>query len=217
MVSCANLQAGWFSAYRGLVKRDDLHAIVHLGDYFYEYGPGQYGYGHDDVDIRPHQPAHEIVSLADYRQRHAQYKQDADLQDLHAKYPWVITWDDHEVANDQWSGGAENHQPRTRATTPRGGPQAHRAYDEWMPVRMNGTAKLGDGDRLFRRIQFGRLAELSMLDLRSYRSEQVEDRRARRRCRPPRPRSATRAAPSPASSRWTGSRSRCPTTGSSGR
>ena len=173
VVSCANLQAGWFSAYRGLVARDDLHAVVHLGDYLYEYAPGGYGYGPDDVDLRTHQPPHEMVSLADYRQRHAQYKQDRDLQDLHAKYPWVITWDDHEVTNDQWSGGAENHQPdEGDYGSRRAG--AHRAYDEWMPVRMNGTARLGDGDRLFRRITFGRLAELSMLDLRTYRSEQVK-------------------------------------------
>jgi alkaline phosphatase D len=172
VVSCANLQAGWFTAYRGLVQRDDLHAVVHLGDYFYEYGPGEYGYGPDDVDIRPHVPAHEIVSLADYRQRHAQYKQDPDVADLHAKYPWVITWDDHEVANDQWAGGAENHQPAEGDYASRR-MQAHRAYDEWMPVRMNDTARLSDGDRLFRRVQFGRLAELSMLDLRTYRSEQV--------------------------------------------
>ncbi|MFC7492744.1 MULTISPECIES: alkaline phosphatase D family protein [unclassified Nocardioides] len=175
VVSCANLQAGWFSAYRGLAARDDLHAIVHLGDYLYEYGPGQYGYGANDVDIRPHVPAHEMLSLADYRQRHAQYKEDADLQDLHAKYPWIITWDDHEVTNDQWRDGAENHNPdlgegdyrRRRA-------RAHRAYDEWMPVRMDGTARLGDGTRLFRRFRFGRLLELSMLDLRTYRDGQLE-------------------------------------------
>ncbi len=173
VVSCANLQAGWFTAYRGLVKRDDLHAIVHLGDYLYEYGPGQYGYGQGEVDIRSHQPAHEMVSLPDYRQRHAQYKLDPDLQDLHAKYPWVITWDDHEVTNDQWAAGAENHQA-TEGDYASRKHRAHRAYDEWMPVRMNGTARLGDGDRLFRRIVFGRLAELSMLDLRSYRSEMVK-------------------------------------------
>jgi alkaline phosphatase D len=173
IVSCANLQAGWFTAYRGLVGRDDLHAVVHLGDYFYEYGPGEYGYGPDDVDIRPHVPAHEIVSLADYRQRHAQYKQDPDVSDLHAKYPWVVTWDDHEVADDQWSGGAVNHDAGEGDYASRR-MQAHRAYDEWMPVRMNDTARLSDGDRLFRRIRFGRLAELSMLDLRTYRSEQVK-------------------------------------------
>ncbi|GEP37634.1 phosphodiesterase/alkaline phosphatase D [Nocardioides psychrotolerans] len=177
VVSCANLQAGWFTAYRGLAKRDDLHAVLHLGDYLYEYGPGQYGYGSDNVDIRKHQPAHEMVSLADYRQRHAQYKRDADLQDLHAKYPWIITWDDHEVTNDQWEAGAENHT----AGGGQGGEgnylqrraRAHRAYDEWMPVRMDATAALGDGARLYRRLTFGTLAEISMLDLRTYRDEQV--------------------------------------------
>ncbi len=173
VVSCANWQAGWFSAYRGLAARDDLHAVLHLGDYLYEYAPGQYGYGQGEVDIRPHHPAREMVVLADYRQRHAQYKTDPDLQDAHAKFPWIITWDDHEVTNDQWRRGGENHQPeegdylRRRA-------RAHRAFDEWMPVRMDGTAKLGDGARLFRRLKFGQLAEISMLDLRTYRSKMVE-------------------------------------------
>ena len=174
VVSCANWQAGWFSAYRGLAARDDLHAVLHLGDYLYEYGgPGSYGDGPDNEHVRDHVPAREMVALADYRQRHAQYKTDPDLQDAHAKFPWIITWDDHEVTNDSWRRGAENHQPdegdylRRRA-------RAHRAYDEWMPVRMDGTAKLGDGARLFRRLKFGQLAEISMLDLRTYRSKQVE-------------------------------------------
>ena len=109
VVSCANLQAGWFSAYRHLADRDDLDAVLHLGDYLYEYGPGEYGYGQSDQDIRPHDPAREMVRLEDYRRRHAQYKTDPDLQRLHAKYPFVVTWDDHEVANDQWKAGAENH------------------------------------------------------------------------------------------------------------
>jgi alkaline phosphatase D len=173
VVSCANLQAGWFSAYRGLAARDDLHAVVHLGDYLYEYGPGEYGYGPDDVDIRTHRPGHEMISLADYRQRHAQYKQDADLQDLHAKYPWIVTWDDHEVADDQWRHGAVNHNPGEGSYLKRRA-RAHRAYDEWMPARLDGTARLGDGDRLYRRLRFGRLAEFSMLDLRSYRDKPVD-------------------------------------------
>lgn len=173
VVSCANLQAGWFSAYRGLAARDDLHAVLHLGDYVYEYGPGEYGYGQSDEDIRTHEPAHEMVSLADYRQRHGQYKRDSDLQDLHAKYPWIVTWDDHEVADNTWQKGAVNHndgEGKFRLRRAR----AHRAYDEWMPARLDGTARLGDGDRLFRRLRFGRLAELSMLDLRTYRDQQVE-------------------------------------------
>ncbi|MGZ8736897.1 MAG: alkaline phosphatase D family protein [Nocardioides sp.] len=172
IVSCANLQAGWFSAYRHLAKRDDLDAVIHLGDYLYEYAPGEYGYGFDEVDIRKHQPPREMVALADYRQRHAQYKRDADLQDLHAKYAFIVTWDDHEVTNDQWRKGAENHQPEEGDYLARK-KRAQRAYDEWMPVRMGGTTDLRDGTRLFRRLRFGRLAELSMLDLRSYRSEQV--------------------------------------------
>lgn len=174
VVSCANLQAGWFTAYRALAARDDLHAVVHLGDYLYEYGPGEYGYGFANEDVRAHRPGHEMVSLADYRQRHAQYKTDPDLQALHARYPWVITWDDHEVANDQWRAGAENHDDATEGPYAARRARAHRAYDEWMPVRLDGTARLGDGDRLFRRLRFGRLAEISMLDLRSYRDQQVQ-------------------------------------------
>jgi alkaline phosphatase D len=177
VVSCANLQAGWFSAYRGLAARDDLHAVVHLGDYLYEYGPGQYGYGPDNKDIRKHQPAHEMVSLADYRQRHAQYKADRDLQDAHARYAWIVTWDDHEVANDAWKHGAENHTPGDgdggEGSFKARRARAHRAYDEWMPARLDGSVRIGDGSRLFRRLRFGTLAELSMLDLRTYRSKQV--------------------------------------------
>ena len=140
VVSCANWQAGYFGAYRGLAARDDLHAVVHLGDYFYEYAPGQYGAGSADADVRKHVPAKEIVTLADYRQRHAQYKTDPDLQDLHAKYPWIVTWDDHEVANDQWSGGAENHTPgghgrAARGSRPHrpGGSRRRRRTGRWRP------------------------------------------------------------------------------------
>ncbi|WP_374458113.1 alkaline phosphatase [Nocardioides sp.] len=173
VVSCANLQAGWFAAYRHLAARDDLFAVIHLGDYLYEYGPGEYGYGRDNTDVRPHVPAHEMVSLADYRQRHAQYKADADLRALHARHPFIVTWDDHEVTNDQWRDGAENHQPEEGDYAARKA-AAHRAYDEWMPVRMSGTAATGDGTQLFRTLRFGGLAELSMLDLRSYRDQQAD-------------------------------------------
>ncbi len=167
VVSCANLPGGYFSAYRHLARRNDLDAVLHLGDYLYEYGPGEYG------DVRTPVPAREMVSLADYRQRHAQYKQDRDLQALHAKNVFVATWDDHEVANDQWSHGAENHDPATEGDYLARRRRAHRAYDEWMPVRMGDSVALGDGTRLFRRLRFGTLAELSMLDLRSYRSKQA--------------------------------------------
>ncbi|TQJ51322.1 alkaline phosphatase D family protein [Phycicoccus sp. SLBN-51] len=172
VVSCSNWEAGYFSAYRHLAARGDLDAVLHLGDYIYEYGTGQYAHGKSNRVIRPHEPTHEMVSLADYRQRHAQYKTDPDLQALHASVPWITTWDDHETANDAWSGGAENHQPdegdwATRKAV------ARTAYDEWMPVRLSGTAALGDGVQVYRHLQFGHLADLTMLDLRSHRSQQV--------------------------------------------
>lgn len=175
VVSCANLQAGWFTAYRHLGEREDLHAVLHLGDYFYEYGPGEYGYGAQDKDIRSHEPPNEVHTLADYRIRHAQYKRDVDLANLHAKYPWILTWDDHEVADDQWAEGAANNSEgeydwHARKTN------AHQAYDEWMPVRINDTATIEPDhldDRIYRRFRFGSLLEVSMLDLRSYRSQQA--------------------------------------------
>ena len=119
VVSCSNWQAGYFAAYAHLARRDDLDAVLHLGDYFYEGGP-------EEDSVRPHEPAHEIVSLADYRQRHAQHKTDPDLADLHARVPFVVVWDDHEVTNDSYRDGAENHTPGTaraaRAATASGGP-----------------------------------------------------------------------------------------------
>lgn len=165
VVSCANLQAGWFTAYRHLAARQDLDVVVHLGDYLYEYAPGEYQAR--DVVVRPHDPAHEMVTLADYRRRHAQYKTDPDLQALHALAPWVITWDDHESANDAWSGGAENHTEGAEGAWAARRAASQQAYAEWMPVRY--TA----GGRLYRRLRFGRLASLSMLDLRTYRDRQA--------------------------------------------
>ena len=103
----------------------------------------------------------------DYRRRHAQYKQDPDLQALHAAAPWVVTWDDHEAANDAWSGGAENHTPGAEGEWGSRRALAQQAFAEWMPVRY------AAGGRLYRRLRFGRLASLSMLDLRTYRDEQV--------------------------------------------
>ena len=172
LVSCSNWEAGYFSPYRHLAARGDLDAVLHVGDYLYEYGTGSYAYGQSNRVVRPHEPTHEMLSLADYRQRHAQYKTDPDLQALHAAVPWITTWDDHETANDAWSGGAENHQPdegdwATRKAV------ARTAYDEWMPVRLSGTSALGDGAQIYRHLQFGTLADLTMLDLRSYRSQQV--------------------------------------------
>lgn len=160
VVSCSNYQAGHFAAYQHLAERGDLDAVVHLGDYLYEYGPGEYG------AFRAHQPAREVTTLAEYRMRHGQYKTDPQLQQLHAAYPWIITWDDHESANDAWSGGAENHTEGAEGTWVARRAAALRAYHEWMPIRF------GAGDTIYRKLGFGSLASLSMLDLRSYRAKQ---------------------------------------------
>lgn len=165
VVSCANLQAGYFSSYRHLAARGDLDAVLHLGDYLYEYGPGEYQAR--DVVVRPHEPAHEMTQLAHYRRRHAQYKTDPDLQLLHASVPFIVTWDDHESANDAWKGGAENHTEGAEGAWDQRFAAAHQAYAEWMPVRYE------PGGQLYRRLDFGSLASLSMLDLRSYRDHQA--------------------------------------------
>ncbi|MGH3734080.1 MAG: alkaline phosphatase D family protein [Micromonosporaceae bacterium] len=171
VVSCSNWEAGYFAAYRHLVERDDLQLVLHLGDYLYEYGTGEYAAGAIGATggtvIRPVEPEHEILDLADYRTRHGHYKTDPHLQALHASVPWVITWDDHEVANDAWSGGAENHDPATEGDYAVRKAAAHRAYAEWMPVRMSAAGELQ------RRLRFGNLAEFTMLDLRSFRSQQA--------------------------------------------
>ncbi|MFJ8052590.1 alkaline phosphatase D family protein [Streptomyces luteogriseus] len=166
VVSCANWEAGYFSPYRHLAARGDLDAWLHLGDYIYEYGTGEYGTR--DKVVRPHAPAHEIVTLADYRIRHARYKTDPDLQALHATAPVVAIWDDHEFANDAWTGGAENHTEGAEGAWSARQAAAKQAYFEWMPVRpaIAGTT--------YRRLRFGKLADLSLLDLRSFRSQQVK-------------------------------------------
>ncbi|CAL9601167.1 Phospholipase D [Streptomyces sp. enrichment culture] len=165
VVSCSNWEAGHFSAYRHLAARGDLDAWLHLGDYIYEYGTGEYGTR--GTVVRPTAPAHEILTLADYRVRHALHKTDPDLQALHAAAPVVAIWDDHEIANDAWSGGAENHTEATEGAWAARQAAAKQAYFEWMPVRpaLAGTT--------YRRLRFGKLADLSLLDLRTYRSQQV--------------------------------------------
>ncbi|GAA2068349.1 alkaline phosphatase D family protein [Aeromicrobium halocynthiae] len=169
VVSCANYEAGFFSAYRHLAGHR-LDAVLHLGDYLYEYATGTYAMGQANAVVRKNDPPHEIVTLSDYRRRHALYKRDPDLQALHRRVPFICTWDDHESANDAFSTGAENHDPATQGSWSARRRAAYRAYDEWMPVRLSGTAKVGDGSQIYRRFTFGRLAELSMLDLRTYRN-----------------------------------------------
>ena len=154
VISCASMAHGYFHVYRALSRRLDLDAVLHLGDYIYEYGNEQYG------DVREYDPPMEIVSLSDYRRRHAHYKRDADLRAAHQQHPFITVWDDHEFANNSWEGGAENHTPMTQGDWAARKAAAEQAYFEWMPIR-----EQSDG-RIYRRLQFGSLLDLVMLDTR---------------------------------------------------
>lgn len=130
--SCSNYPYGFFNAYGAIAQRPDLDAVLHLGDYLYEYANGEYGDG--SAIGRVPNPDREIVSLADYRARHAQYKTDPDLQEAHRQHPFIVVWDDHETTNNSWRDGAENHQPEEGDFQARKA-AAIQAYFEWMPLR----------------------------------------------------------------------------------
>jgi alkaline phosphatase D len=132
--SCSNLPFGWFNAYAHAAARHDLDCVIHLGDYFYEYGVGHYPEPKDTVAGRPILPEGDIVHILDYRLRYASYRADPDLQALHARFPMLAQWDDHESANDSWEGGAENHHPDKQGDWNERRAAAIQVYREWMPV-----------------------------------------------------------------------------------
>jgi alkaline phosphatase D len=162
VVSCSNYPFGYFNAYAALASRADLDAILHLGDYIYEYANG--GFGDGTATGRLPQPSSEIIALADYRARHAQYKADPDSQAAHRQHPFIVVWDDHELANNTWSGGAENHNPeRGEGDWLVRRNAAVQAFFEWMPIREDATAR---SPRIYRALKWGQLADLVMLDTR---------------------------------------------------
>ncbi|MGQ0736295.1 MAG: alkaline phosphatase D family protein [Acidobacteriota bacterium] len=164
VASCANLPFGYFNVYRRIAARPDLDAVVHLGDYFYEYGNDHYGNrpGGDGRALgRVPYPDREIVTLDDYRARYAQYREDPDLQAAHQQHPFIVVWDDHETANNSWSEGAENHNPGEGDWATRRA-AALRAWREWMPVREPVRGEF----RMYRQFPFGDLADVLMLDTR---------------------------------------------------
>ncbi|MDX2238628.1 MAG: alkaline phosphatase D family protein [Hyphomonadaceae bacterium] len=163
VASCASHPHGFFNAYEAIAQREDVDIVVHLGDYIYEYGLSGFG-GDAGVALgRIPQPDVECLSLADYRQRHAQYKAEPELQAAHAAHPWIVAWDDHETANDSWYGGAENHQQSEGAWADRKA-AALQAYFEWMPIRDPDPGK--PREAIYRSFQFGDLATLAMLETR---------------------------------------------------
>lgn len=156
LFSCSNLPFGWFNAYAHACERSDLDLIVHVGDYLYEYPVGAYPDAASALPGRVIQPSHEIVSLADYRLRYSAYRADPDLQRVHQSYPAITQWDDHELANDAWVDGAENHQPETEGLWRVRKAAAMQVYREWMPV----------SDDLWRSYPIGDLATLFKLETR---------------------------------------------------
>ena len=167
--SCANIGFGWFNAYAHAAEANDVDLVLHLGDYFYEYAPGTYPSAEELVPGRALWTDHEAIALADYRARFAQYRSDADLRRLHQLYPMIAGWDDHEIANDTWSGGAENHQSESEGEWSVRKAAAERAYREWMPVSDEPFAAYDVGDlaTLFRletrHIARGKPIDLSQL------------------------------------------------------
>ncbi|NQE60742.1 Phosphodiesterase/alkaline phosphatase D [Caulobacter sp. RHG1] len=136
VVSCSHYGFGYFNAYRAIADlTSPIDAVVHLGDYIYEYGVDGYGGAESKILGRQHQPAHEIVTLADYRQRFAQYRTDPDLQDLHARAAFITIWDDHETANNAWMGGSPAHDEKTEGAWEARRDAAIQAYFEWLPMR----------------------------------------------------------------------------------
>ncbi len=163
VVSCSNWQQGYFNAYDHIARQDHFDAIIHLGDYFYEYGADSV-LGTEMAKMgRLHEPRHEIISLSDYRTRHAQYRTDPSLQAVTAKMPMIAIWDDHEMTNDSWSKGAENHQENEGSWEARK-EAALRAYYEWMPVRDPAAGK--PRESLFRAFEWGDLLTLTALETR---------------------------------------------------
>jgi len=166
--SCSNHPAGYFNAYKEMAKNNEIDLVLHLGDYIYEYDKDGYATEDSKRFNRVVDPKHEIVSLNDYRRRHAQYKSDLDLQALHKSKPMIAVWDDHEFTNDSWKYGAENHQNDEGFFQSRKA-NAVKAYLEWMPIREN-KSKL----KIWRKFEVGNLFQLLMLDTRSiYRDKQL--------------------------------------------
>ena len=165
VMSCSNFPAGYFNVYKDASQIPDLDAVCHLGDYIYEYGPGGYATENADTIGRGFEEGNdlELLRLRDYRKRYAQYRTDEGCQALHASAPFICVWDDHEIANDAWREGAENHNEGEGSFEARK-LAAIRAYYEWMPIRP--PAGEFASEEIYRRFDFGDLVSLHMLDTR---------------------------------------------------
>jgi alkaline phosphatase D len=161
-VSCQHYEAGFYTAYRHLAA-EDLDLVAHLGDYIYEY---------NSPPTAPVVRRHDLVpaiTLVDYRNRYGRYKTDADLQAAHRNFPWLVTWDDHEVQNNYADGIPQDSVPPAEFLLRRAA--AYQAYYEHQPLRRASIPR-GPDMLLYRSLDFGRLARFHVLDTRQYRSDQ---------------------------------------------
>ncbi|GAB3541383.1 hypothetical protein GCM10027443_40660 [Pontibacter brevis] len=159
VVSCANYQSGLFNVY-GAVAESDADVVVHLGDYIYEYGLGEYGTTELTIPLgRLHYPKDETITLEDYRARYRQYRRDVQLQKTHQLKPFICVWDDHEIADDAWEDGALNHQPDEGSYETRK-LNAIQAWHEYLPARVEDNAKI------YRNFEIAGIVNLMMLDTR---------------------------------------------------
>ncbi len=163
VVSCANYPSGYFNVYAEIARRTDIDVVLHLGDYIYEYGRLGYASQLAIAIDRVSKPDHEILTLEDYRQRHAQYRTDGDLRAMHARVPMIAVWDDHDLADNAWSGGAGNHDDATEGSFVARRAAAVQAYHEWLPTRLPDPAT---PLKIYRSFDIGTLASLHMLDTR---------------------------------------------------
>jgi alkaline phosphatase D len=169
VMSCTNFPAGFFNVYAEVAK-SDVEFALHLGDYIYEYAASGYASSAAASLGRVSVPANELLTLADYRARHAQYKSDPDSKNLHALKPMIAIWDDHEITNDAFKDGAENHTPASEGAWADRKAAALQAYHDWMPIRTG-----VDKSKIYRSFNFGNLVSLHMLDTRLIgRDEQID-------------------------------------------
>lgn len=162
VVSCASWEHGFYNAYQHISDRNDVDAVIHLGDYIYEYGEGEYGTAGNN---RLHYPEDEILSKEQYQLRYSQYRLDDQLKRVHQLFPFINVWDDHESSNDAWREGAENHTPGTEGPWDVRKRNATTTFFRWIPIR---KPDLNDSIRIFRRLRYGKLLDLIMIDTRLY-------------------------------------------------
>ncbi|CDK24074.1 unnamed protein product [Kuraishia capsulata CBS 1993] len=162
--SCSNFAGGFFTSYAMPAVKDSVDYVIHLGDYIYEHENGVYTNG--TAIGRTHLPNTEMWTLKNYRDRYAVYRSDHDLQLSHAQFPWILVWDDHEVADNSWLRGSVNSIGWDFLERKE---NAIRAYIEWLPIRPQQNI-----NKIWRRLKFGKLLDLLMIDTRHY-SRDVTD------------------------------------------